>query len=174
MLRESERRPGRDGGAVRCHRGENTGASSGGRDRRTRHNRRVTRAGFSVPPALLWLLTRAYEVRPRGWSAADVVERVIFGLHHLRQTERAEENGGGEAETAKEGQALPKSNSLITLEQRREEIDVYQSPKTKRWRVWVGDRYLPSDYATAAEARAAGLAWIDELMRLRIDGPAPR
>ena len=60
------------------------------------------------------------------------------------------------------------------LEQRREEIDTYQSPKTKRWRVWVGDRYLPSDYATAAEARAAGLAWIDDLMRLRIDGPAPR
>lgn len=40
-------------------------------------------------------------------------------------------------------------------------LSVYHSPAAQRWRVWVGDRYLPGDHATADDAMAAGMTWID-------------
>ena len=61
--------------------------------------------------------------------------------------------------------------SPLAPDQQRDLLKTYHSPRTKRYRVWTGNRYLPDDYATREEALAAGQAWIEKMAALRT---APR
>lgn len=85
-----------DAGAHRCAArppGPPRPAASPPRSRGRPRRRFVPRGAVLAPPAaLMRLLEQAYEVRPRHWTAADVVRRVLDGLHDMR---RRRDGGGG-------------------------------------------------------------------------------